>query len=110
MIVAVLLVIVLAVAPEPVAEGFEPAVTVERDIGVDFHDGVLVHQHLLGKSGEIDALSNRLTVEEQPLRLAGRHLDRGVVAEIGTACHAVVASAAEHRSTGNDFVARPAWQ
>ena len=78
---------------------------VERDVGVDAHDRVLVQQHLLGVGRDVDELAHRLAAQRQARGLALLAGDDAVAAHIGMAREALRAGAAEPREAGDDMVA-----
>ena len=90
------------ITPQPTS-----AAPVQRDVGIDLHHRILVHQHLLAKRREVKKLVHVLAaLPAHSLRDAGQHLDARVLAKIGVAGYALRAGAAKHREAGDDVVAR----
>src|SRR5262249_39535483 len=79
---------------------------VERNVGVDLHYRVLMHQHLFAECRQVGELHDWLATQEQSLRLSRRQLHRWIIAEIGAPGGAVFAGATEDRRAGDDPIAR----
>jgi hypothetical protein len=78
----------------------------QRHVLADFDDGILVHQHLLGKGGKIEKLMELLRPGPgQPVGLTRQHLHGGVGTQHRSPGRAIFAGAAEHRQAGHDVVA-----
>jgi hypothetical protein len=81
------------ITPHPTSAGR----AVERNVVVDLHDRVFVHQHLLAERGQVESLVHVLAaLPGHAAGLSWHHLDFGVLAQIGVAGDALRAGAAEH--------------
>ena len=79
---------------------------VHRDVVVDLHQRVLVHQHLLGKAGPVGQPANLLAVEHHARPLVGFALSRNAVDTlVGGARQAHRAIAAEDRHPRDHVIA-----
>jgi hypothetical protein len=80
---------------------------VQRHVRTNLHNGILMHEHLLGERRQVRELMNQLALQPEPFSLARRQLDVDALAQIGPARDALRAAAAEHRKTGDDVIAFP---
>ena len=80
---------------------------VERHVLANLHDGVLMHEHVLGKRGEVVELVHQLAVLAEARRLAGGAVHvLGALAVDEMPGDAGFAVTAEDRETGDDMVPR----
>src|SRR5439155_18459989 len=78
---------------------------VERDVGTDPYQRVLVHQHALGEGAQMRELRDRLAVLREPGRLLRAAHGRRALAEVRASGDAVLARAAEGREAADHVVA-----
>ena len=80
---------------------------IERDVLADFHDRVLMQQHLLAVRRNVEELVDRLALlREARLVIRGALSGRLVGASVRMPRHALLAVTAEHRQARDDVVAR----
>ena len=78
---------------------------VERQVGVDLHDRVLVEQHALGVARDADELAERSALLREARRAGFRSSDEAGDAEIGMTAQALLAASAEAREAGHHVIA-----
>jgi hypothetical protein len=97
----------LKTAPAPVIAAADERRHVQRDVLVDLHQRVLMHQHLLGKTRTVGEPGDFLAAHHHTGPLIRFALSRYPVdALVGGAGEAHRAMAAEDRDTRDDVVAR----
>ena len=80
---------------------------VERHVAADLHQRVLVNEHLLRESAQIEALMHLAAVQSRKTRLVhGRAIRFTALAVEGLSRGAELTMAAEHAQAANDMVAR----
>src|SRR6267142_2404151 len=77
---------------------------VERQVGIDLHDRVLVEQHVLGVARDADELADRSALLRQARRAGFGPRDEAGDAEVGMPAQALLATAAEAGETGHHVI------